>query len=283
MLCFTTSHNPQGEMPCPPATTTRTCPASRPPARFSTPLSRKDRRPHAAPRPSRSVILPEIVRLSLEGHSSRAISRKTAVPRQTVDRWLWQQRQEWAQSRRGNRRPTVRHRQGPAGIGLPRGDGGLRDSLAGKQTTAAAAGNDGDGKADPVRRTTQSGQASLLGKAVRAAVEIAKFHAKHVEAARRAKTAKRRRARRILADEIASLPQPELADIKEMLRDFDCFTARHNPDEVANILCELSPAEFRKLRALLRLDYNVALPRRRTAVPEVPDETTEGEGMRDEG
>ena len=56
----------------------------------------EDRRPDASPRPLRSVVLPEIVRLSLEGNSSRAISRKTAVPRQTVDRWLRQQRQEWA-------------------------------------------------------------------------------------------------------------------------------------------------------------------------------------------
>ncbi len=250
---------------------------------FDATQAAEDRRPHAAPRPSRSVILPEIVRLSLEGHSSRAISRKTAVPRQTVDRWLWQQRQEWAQSAEETAGQLFAIAKARLESVYREAMEAWRDSLAGKQTTAAAAGNDGDGKADPVRRTTQSGQASLLGKAVRAAVEIAKFHAKHVEAARRAKTAKRRRARRILADEIASLPQPELADIKEMLRDFDCFTARHNPDEVANILCELSPAEFRKLRALLRLDYNVALPRRRTAVPEVPDETTEGEGMRDEG
>ena len=48
-------------------------------------------------RPRKAVLLPEIARLSLEGHSSRAIGRQLGVPRQTIDRWLRQQRQQWAE------------------------------------------------------------------------------------------------------------------------------------------------------------------------------------------
>jgi hypothetical protein len=240
-------------------------------------------RPDAAPRPPRSVVLPEIVRLSLEGHSSRAISRKTAVPRQTVDRWLRQQRQEW-----------VADAEETAGelfaIARARLEAVYREAmeawhrcLADKEAMVKAAGTDGDDQPHSVRRTSQSGQASLLGRAIHAAAEIAKFHAKHVEAARRAKTTKRRRARRKLADDISSLPKAALGEIKDLLREIDCFTARRDVDEVAGILCKLSPAEYRKLRKLLGLDYGLALPPRRTAVAGARAEKDEGGRMKDEG
>jgi transcriptional regulator with XRE-family HTH domain len=51
-----------------------------------------------SPRPRKAALLPEIAALSLEGHSSRAIARKLGVPRQTIDRWLRRQRQQWAEN-----------------------------------------------------------------------------------------------------------------------------------------------------------------------------------------
>ncbi len=47
------------------------------------------------PRGRKDLFLPQIAQLALEGYTNRAISRKTGVPRRTVDRWLQEQRQEW--------------------------------------------------------------------------------------------------------------------------------------------------------------------------------------------
>ena len=65
------------------------------------PRRRWSRRSRPATRPrgrKKAAVLPEIARLSLEGHSNRAIGRKLGVPRRTVDRWLREQRQEWSEN-----------------------------------------------------------------------------------------------------------------------------------------------------------------------------------------
>ena len=60
-----------------------------------------------------------------------------------------------------------------------------RRSLADKQVTVETLGNDGAAKPKAtLRKTTQSGQAALLGKAIQAARENSKFNAKHLEAMR---------------------------------------------------------------------------------------------------
>ena len=40
-------------------------------------------------------MLPEVIRLALEGHSGEAIGRKVELPKRTVNRWLQRLRQEW--------------------------------------------------------------------------------------------------------------------------------------------------------------------------------------------
>ena len=53
---------------------------------------------NAPTRPKKAALLTEIARLSLEGHSNRAIGRKLGVPSRTVDRWVGQLRQQWAEN-----------------------------------------------------------------------------------------------------------------------------------------------------------------------------------------
>jgi len=60
--------------------------------------SAADRGADASPLLRKAILLPEIARPSLEGHSSQAIGRELGVPRRIVDRWLRQQRQQWARS-----------------------------------------------------------------------------------------------------------------------------------------------------------------------------------------
>ena len=58
-----------------------------------------------------------------------------------------------------------------------------RRSLADKQVTVETLGSDGAAKAKgSLRKTTQSGQAALLGKAIHAAKDISKFQAQHLDA-----------------------------------------------------------------------------------------------------
>ena len=129
--------------------------------------------PVAAPRPPKSAVLPEIARLALEGFSGRAIGRRLGVPARTVDRWLQELRQEWARRAEEDAAQLVP-------VTLARLELAYRDameawqrSLANKEVTVEAAGGDGSAAAKTsVRRTTQSGQAALLGKVIQAAKEI---------------------------------------------------------------------------------------------------------------
>ena len=147
-------------------------------------------------------MLPEVARLSLEGHSGRAIGRKLGVPRQTVDRWLREQRQAWAEN-------TVEEAGDLFPMALARLESvyaeamqAWRRSLADKQVTVPRAGDDGQEKAkSSLRKVTQSGQAALLGKAIQAATEIARFQAKHLDAVQRANAAGGDRARGRMKDE----------------------------------------------------------------------------------
>ena len=47
--------------------------------------------------PPKSALMPEIASLAMEGHSGLAIGRQLGVPRRTVDRWLGELRQQWAE------------------------------------------------------------------------------------------------------------------------------------------------------------------------------------------
>ena len=49
------------------------------------------------PRPPKSALMPEIACLAMEGHSGRAIGRQLGIPCRTVDRWLGELRQQWAE------------------------------------------------------------------------------------------------------------------------------------------------------------------------------------------
>ena len=106
------------------------------------------------PRPRKSAVLPEIVRLALEGHSNRAIGRKLGIPRRTVDRWLREQRQEWDKTAEENavkaspppwhgwKRSIARPWRPGAAPGRQAGDGrNRRRRRRGKTGPVAAHGN----------------------------------------------------------------------------------------------------------------------------------------------
>ena len=134
-------------------------------------------------RPPKAALLPEIARLSLEGHSSRAIARKLGVPRRTIDRWLRQQRQQWAESAAENAAELFAVAMARLESVYREAMEAWRRSLADKQVTVETLGSDDAAKPkSTLRKTTQSGQAALLGKAIHAAEEISKFNAKHLEA-----------------------------------------------------------------------------------------------------
>jgi hypothetical protein len=234
----------------------------------------EDRGPDVPPRPPKAALLPEIARLSLEGHSSRAIGRRLGVPRRTVDRWLRQLRQQWADNAAKNAAELF-------AIAMARLESVYREameawrrSLADKQVTVETPGHDGTAKAkNSLRTTTQSGQAALLGKAIQAAREIYRFNARHLEALSEAQAADRHSTRRGLAEELYALPKESFLDIKDLVREEDGPVPRHSPDELAEILSNLPAAEYRELRGMLWLEYGRVLPVRRgtEAAVEVDD------------
>ena len=215
------------------------------------------------PRPRQAVLLPEIARLSLEGHSSRAIGRELGVPRRTVDRWLRQQRQQWAESAAENAAELFAVAMARLESVYREAMDAWRRSLADKQVTVETLGNDGAEKPkSTLRKTTQSGQAALLGKAILAAREIARFNAQHLDATRRSQATERCRARRDLADELDGLPKQAFQEVKELLRQAGGAAPRRSPNELAEILSNLSAAEYRKLCAMLWNDYDRQAPPR---------------------
>ena len=88
-------------------------------------------------------MLPEIAQLSLEGHSSRAIGRKLGVPRRTVDRWLRQLRQQWAESAAENAAERFAVAMARLESVYREAMEAWRRSLADKQVTVETLGSDG--------------------------------------------------------------------------------------------------------------------------------------------
>ena len=97
-----------------------------------------------------------------------------------------------------------------------------------------------------LRKTTQSGQAALLGKAIHAAAEISKFNAKHLDATRQIQATERCRARQALIDDLRGLPEEIFREIEELLRQGGTPPHR-SPNELAGALNSLTTEEYRKL------------------------------------
>ena len=136
------------------------------------------------PRPPKAALLPEIASLAMEGHSGRAIGRQLGVPRRTVDRWLGELRQQWAEK-------AAESSEGLGGLLTARLEAVYREamqawrrSLADKQVTLESPGDDDTQPKRTRRTTTQSGQAALLGKAMQAAKEISKVRAQRLSRVR---------------------------------------------------------------------------------------------------
>ena len=101
------------------------------------------------PRPPKSALLPEVARLALEGHSGREIGRTLGIPRQTVDRWLLEQRQMWAENA-----AEITAQLFPATLArlasvYREALEGWRRSLADKQVTVEKSGGKANAKAAP--------------------------------------------------------------------------------------------------------------------------------------
>ncbi len=175
------------------------------------------------PRGRKDLFLPQIAQLALEGYTNRAISRKTGVPRRTVDRWLQEQRQEW----------TAKASEGPAeifSVAVARLESAYREameawrrSLADKQVrleeVTPAAGDPGEAKTKTsIRTESQSGQAALLGKAVQAAMAICEFKGKHLDAQRQLRYQDPHRDVIELAENQENLSSEELGNLKALLQ-----------------------------------------------------------------
>jgi hypothetical protein len=205
-------------------------------------------------------VLAEIARLALEGHSSRAIGQQVGVPRRTVDRWLRRQRLQWAENAADNAAEICTVARARLESIYREAMQAWRGSLADKQVIVETAGDDGGAKPPTsLRKTTQSGQAALLGKAIHAAKEIFNFDARHLDALDQAKATDRCRARRELAEEVRNLPPETFREIKIRLRD-EGATPRHTPDELLGILCDLTAEDYREFRQMLLMDYLRRLP-----------------------
>jgi DNA-binding CsgD family transcriptional regulator len=116
----------------------------------------------AAQRPSKAELMAEIARLSAEGDSNRTIARKLGVPRQTVDRSMRKLRRRRAEAAAQKAAEAF-----PAAVA--RLEAVYRQSMNWH---------------GPTHKKTQAGKAAMLGKAIRATLEISKLHAAHLEAMR---------------------------------------------------------------------------------------------------
>ena len=106
---------------------------------------------------------------------------------------------------------------------------------------------DSDGrekKGVSLRRTTQSGQAALLGQAIHAAVEISKFHSKHTYTAQKIQQSEGCRARREMSGELNRLSGRAFREVRQLLEKPEVF---RSPNELADVLSSLPTAEYRKL------------------------------------
>jgi hypothetical protein len=222
----------------------------------------------APPRRTKSELLPDVVRLSLECVPSREISRKLGVPRQTIDRWLLEERQEWAKIAEEK---AAQHYVAT----LARLEAAYREAMeawrasrADKLTTFESDGDD-DAKPKRSRRTvTQSGQAALLGKAIQAALEIDKFQERQLGAVRQAgaeaQKIAQQTARQKLAEELCSYDKEAFLQILDIVHDQTSLggVPCRGPDELAAVLSQMSAAEYQALKEMLDNDYGRRLPKR---------------------
>ncbi len=215
------------------------------------------------PRPAKAALLPEIARLSLEGHSSRAIGGQLGVPRRTVDRWLRELRQQWAASAAENAGELFAVAMARLESVYREAMEAWRRSLADKQTSVETLGSDGEAKPkSTLRKTTQSGQAAFLGKAIQAAKEIFKFQSQHLDAVCESQETARCRARQELVDELRGLPKEVFREIKELVRQGGGGAPRRSPNELAAVLSSLTAEEYSKLGKLMWCDSKRELPPR---------------------
>jgi hypothetical protein len=219
----------------------------------------------APPRPTKSALLPEIARLALAGHSGREIGKRLRVPRRTIARWLQELRQQWAASAAEDAAQLVPVTLARLELAYREAMEAWRRSLADKEVTTETPGD--DGSATPrtsLRRATQSGQAAMLGKVIHAAKEIHAFRQNHPPARRQAEAAESDRVCRELAEELRDLKPLQFVDTKLNLEDTSGDAQTRDPDELAEAINRLPAEQYQKLRSMLRHDYHLDLPFRRT-------------------
>jgi hypothetical protein len=237
------------------------------------------------PRLPKSLLLPEVVQLALEGYSNQAIGKKLHVPRQTVDRWLREQRQEWAETGKEKAADLLQVTVARLESAYRQAMDGWRRSLAEKQTFVDQSGSDENAVAGRLlRKETQSGKAALLGKAIQAAKEICAFKLKHFEvvrhdeeaahqaqgraeaAARQAEQEQRFKPHRALAAELAGLSNKEFravtADISGVLTLDGQIPPSRGLDELTEAVCRLPVDDYRTLREMMRNEYELDIPKR---------------------
>ncbi len=213
-------------------------------------------------RPAKAMLLPEIARLALEGHCSREIGKQMGVPRRTIDRWLRELRQQWANSAAENAAELFAVATARLESIYREAMEAWRRSLADQQLTVETVSGDVAARAKSlVRKTTQSGRAALLGKAIQAAGEIRKLNEKHLEAARQTEATQRGRARQDLVDELRGLPHEVFREIEELILQGG-RELRRSPNELAEVLSSLTTEEYGRLKALLWAECSRELPRR---------------------
>jgi hypothetical protein len=218
----------------------------------------------ASPRPLKSALLPAIARWALAGYSAREIGKRVGVPRRTVTRWMQELREEWS-ARAAEDAALL------APVTLARLELAYREamdawqrSLADKETTTESPGDGGGAMPRTcLRRATQSGQSAMLGKVIHAAKEVYAFKEKHLNALRQAETAQSNRLCRELAEELRSLDKSDFVDTRFLLDETSRPAEARDPDELAEAINRLPAEEYRKLRSMLRNDYNLCVPFRR--------------------
>jgi hypothetical protein len=213
-------------------------------------------------------LLPEIARLSLTGHSGRAIGRQLHVPQRTVARWLAELQREWAERAAEDAGQLVWVTLARLELAYRDATEAWRRSLADKEVTAETAGGDGRAAAKfSVRRTTQSGQAALLGKAIQAAKEIFAFGQKHLHAVRQAKGAETDRCCGEPAEEIKEMrrtDKSELEEVESLLVETAEDAEDRDPEEPVEVGNRLPAEAYRRLRDILRNEYELRMSLRGT-------------------
>ena len=75
-----------------------------------------------SPRPPKEILLPEVTRLALEGHSGQAIAQRLGLPKRTVNHWLHGLREEWIAKAREDGAAVI-------GVSLARLDAIYREAM----------------------------------------------------------------------------------------------------------------------------------------------------------